>query len=145
MLKKIDHINIVVKNIEKAKKFFVSLGFTVQDESVLEGEWIDKLTQLKRVTAEYVGLHLEGSGTNIELLKFTNPESLSTWDNDALNKTGFRHLAFEVERIEDVVKKLKKQGIEFVSSIQTYKETGKKLCYLRGPEGIVLELAQYKK
>jgi len=143
--KKIDHINIVVKNLEAAKTFFIKFGFTVQREGILEGKWIDTLTRLKNVKAEYVALCLYNGETKLELLKFINPENLSTCDNDVINKTGFRHMAFEVKSIENVVKNLKEQGIEFLSSIQEYKETNKKLCYLKGPEGIVLELAEYGK
>ncbi|HSX09517.1 MAG TPA: VOC family protein [Candidatus Saccharimonadales bacterium] len=145
LFKKIDHINIVVKDLEKTKNFFVSLGFTIQHEGLLEGKWLDNLTKLKNVKAEYVALSLNDGETNLELLKFNNPENLSTCDNDVINKTGFRHMAFEVEKIEDVVDALKKDNIEFFSEIQTYPETNKKLCYMRGPEGIMLELAEYKK
>jgi len=141
--KKIDHINIVVKNLEEAKSFFSDLGFIVQHEGVLEGEWLDNVTGLKNVRATYISLRLESSETNIELLKFFHPECLTTRDNDVLNKNGFRHAAFEVEHIEEIVKKLKNQGIEFVSDIQIYKETKKRLCYLKGPEGIMLELVEY--
>ncbi len=88
---------------------------------------------------------MKGTETNLELLKFITPESLTTRDNDVLNKTGFRHMAFDVENIEEIVQTLKEQGIKFFSEIQVYEETNKKLCYLKGPEGIVLELAEYEK
>ena len=143
--KKIDHINIVVKDLKRSKKFFVQLGFTVQIETILEGDWLDKLTGLKNVKASHLSLSLNNGETNIELLKFINPQNLTTCDNDVLNKTGFRHIAFEVEDIEKVVSNLKNQGFTFFSEIQRYKNTNKKLCYLRGPEEIVLELAEYKK
>jgi len=144
--KKIDHINIVVKDLKKAKKFFLIFGFTIKREGILKGEWIDTATRLKNVKAEYINLSLHGTETNLELLRFSNPENLSTCDSDVLNKTGFRHVAFEeVEYIEDVVENLKKEGVEFLSEIQTYKEIGKKVCYLKGPEGIMLELAEYEK
>ena len=143
--KKIDHINIVVKNLDAAKDFFMKFGFVVQKEGILEGRWIDTLTLLKNVKAEYAALSLHDCDTNLELLRFTNPENLSTHDSDVINKTGFRHMALTVENIEKVVEELKGQDIEFLSSIQEYKETNKKLCYLKGPEGIMLELAEYGK
>jgi catechol 2,3-dioxygenase-like lactoylglutathione lyase family enzyme len=143
--KKIDHINIVVKNLEAAKTFFIKFGFTVQHEGILKGKWIDTLTRLKNIKAEYVALCLHNGETNLELLKFINPENLSTCDNDVINKTGFRHMAFEVNNIKKVVEDLKEQGIESLSSVQEYKEINKKLCYIKGPEGIVLELAEYGK
>lgn len=143
--KKIDHINIVVKNFEEAKKFFLMLGFSIIHHDNLEGEWIDKVMGLRKVKAEYVVLRLPESEINIELLKFYHPECLTTGDNEVLHKNGYRHLAFEVKNIEKVVDSLKEQGIEFVSPIQEYKKTNKKLCYLKGPEGIILELAEYGK
>jgi catechol 2,3-dioxygenase-like lactoylglutathione lyase family enzyme len=145
LFKKIDHVNIVVKDLEKTKEFFVSLGFKIKHQGVLKGAWLDTLTKLKNVNAEYVALNLHNGETNLELLRFINPENLSTCDNDVINKTGFRHMAFEVENIEDMVESLKQQHIEFFSEIQTYEPTKKKLCYLVGPEGIVLELAEYGK
>lgn len=143
--KRIDHINIVVKDIENAKKFFVELGFTVNIETTLEGEWIDKLTGLKNAKASYIGLSLSACETNLELLEFHQPESLTTWDNEVLNKTGFRHIAFEVQDIEKIVAKLKARNVHFLSEIQEYKPTKKKICYFYGPENIVLELAEYGK
>lgn len=143
MVKKIDHINVVVKDLEKAKEFFMDLGFVMQREGILEGKWVEKLIGLRNVKAAYVGLSLENCETNLELLHFINYENLTTWDNDVLNKTGFRHMAFKVDNIENVVSRLKSKGIEFFSEIQKYSELNKKLCYFKGPEGIVLELAEY--
>lgn len=145
MLQKIDHINVVVKDLQKAKQFFLNLGFVMQREGMLEGEWMDRLTGMRNVKAEYVGLSLAGDETNLELLHFVSYENLTTWDNDVPNKTGFRHMAFSVEDIQAVVDKLKKMGIEFYSEIQKYPDTNKKLCYFKGPEGIMLELAEYEK
>ena len=103
------------------------------------------LRGLKNVKAEYVGLSLAGNETNLELLHFVSHNNLTTWDNDVPNKMGFRHMAFTVENIGIVVKKLKEMGVEFYSEVQPYKETNKKLCYFKGPEGIMLELAEYDK
>lgn len=143
MLKKIDHINVVVKDLEQSKNFFLNLGFSVQREGILEGEWIDKLTEMRKVKAVYVGLTLPGHETNLELLHFISHENLTTWDNDVPNKTGFRHLSFEVDDIESFENKLKALGIDFVTEVQNYEGTDKKLCFFKGPEGIMLELAEY--
>src|SRR5258708_8455063 len=143
MVKKIDHINIVVKNLNEAKAFFLKIGFTLQHEGILEGDWIDTLTGLVNVKAEYVGLSLENSETNLELLQFYHPIGKRDENAYSFNQMGFRHMAFEVSNIENVVKKLKKEGVKFFSKIQEYKGANKKLCYFQGPEGIVLELAEY--
>src|SRR5579872_5876689 len=95
LFKKIDHINIVVKDIKKAKDFFLKLGFALETESILEGEWIDILTGLKNVKAEHIGFSFNDSEIKIELLRFINPETLNESSNGVLNKTGFRHVAFE--------------------------------------------------
>jgi catechol 2,3-dioxygenase-like lactoylglutathione lyase family enzyme len=145
MLKKIDHINVVVQNLIEAKKFFVDLGFDVTHEGVLTGVWIDKVTNLANVKAEYCTLSLPGSQTNLELIQYTTPEDQTKQKKNMPNMRGFRHLAFEVANIDAVVAKLKKDGVTFFSEIQHYEPTKKKLCYLYGPEGIILELAEYSK
>ncbi len=143
MLKKIDHINIVVEDLEKVKNFFVSFGFQIKDQSKLQGEWISKTVGLKDVDAEYVKLTLPGDTTSLELIQFNNPPSIKSANSDKANAQGFRHMAFEVSDIKKAVAFIKKQGIEPVSSIQEYPPTKKKLVYFKGPEGILLELAQY--
>src|SRR5258708_1303681 len=135
MLKKIDHINIVVENLDVAKSFFMTLGFTIQGEAELTGKWIDALTGLKKVKAHYVGLHLKGCETNIELLQFLKPKGNKQEGIASVNQMGFRHMAFEVADIEKVVAKLKGEKVTFISEIQTYKPANKKLCYLLGPKG----------
>ncbi len=143
MLKKIDHINIVVEDLEKVKKFFISFGFKIKDQSKLQGEWISKTVGLKNVDAEYVKLTLPSDTTSLELIQFKNPPSEKSTNSDKANTKGFRHMAFEVSDIKEAVAFIKKQGIEPVSSIQEYTPTKKKLVYFKGPENILLELAQY--
>ncbi len=143
MLKKINHVNIVVSNLDKAKTFFIQLGFTVGDESDLSGEWISDIVGLKNVNARYATLALPGTETNLELIEYKSPKSTQDPDMHKANQIGFRHIAFEVENIEDVVCRLKDKGIKFISPIQTYPKTGKRLVYFWGPDNILLELAQY--
>lgn len=143
MLKKINHVNIVVSNLEEAKTFFIQLGFIPGNESELSGKWISDIVDLPDVKAHYVTLSLPDTETNIELIEYKSPESSYDPDMYKANQIGFRHIAFEVENIEEVVSRLKDKGIQFISSIQTYPETGKKLVYFRGPDNILLELAQY--
>ncbi len=143
LLQKIDHINIVVENLEKAKQFFVSFGFQIDDQSRLNGEWISKIVGLKDVDAKYVKLTLPGDTTSIELLEFKNPPMIKSPDPAKANSHGFRHVAFQVSNIDKAVDLLKEQGIKPLSNIQEYAPTKKKLVYFKGPEGILLELAEY--
>jgi catechol 2,3-dioxygenase-like lactoylglutathione lyase family enzyme len=143
MLKKINHINVVVSNLDEAKSFFVQLGFTVGDESELSGEWISSIVALSNVMARYATLNLPGTETNLELIEYASPPSERDPNMGKANQMGFRHIAFEVENIDEIVQDLKDKGIKFISSIHAYPKTGKRLVYFWGPDGILLELAQY--
>ncbi len=143
MLKKINHINIVVSNLDETKAFFIQLGFEVGDESELTGEWISSIVGLPDVRARYVTLSLPGTETNLELIEYTSPPSEKGPNMDKANQIGFRHIAFEVNNIENEVCRLKDKGIKFLSAIITYPKTGKRLVYFWGPDRILLELAQY--
>lgn len=140
-IRRIDHVGIVVDNLSVAKEFFLDLGFELQGEVPLEGEWLDRIVGLDNVKTEIVMLKAPGSQTNLELSKFHAPSDESGTQRPLANTLGIRHIAFVVDDIEAIVAKLKKKGVEFFSEIQTY-EDSYKLCYLRGPEGIILELAE---
>jgi len=143
MLKRINHVNVVVSNLDKAKGFFIQLGFTIGDESELSGEWISSIVGLRNVRARYSTLSLPGTETNLELIEYATPPSERDPNMDKANQIGFRHIAFEVENIDKVVQEFKDKGIKFISPIHTYPRTGKRLVYFWGPDGILLELAQY--
>lgn len=143
MINKIDHINIVVSDLERTTKFFTDLGFSVEDRSELSGEWFSAIARLEDVHAEYVKLALPKSETRLELIQFTSPPSKHDPLMERANQLGFRHIAFEVSDIEETVKQLQKLGVELLSPIQTYPKTGKRLVYFHGPDNNLLELAQY--
>ena len=146
MIKKIDHINIVVRDLEKAKQFFLNLGLIdVKRGGELKGSSIEKLTGLKNVKGYYCTFSIPNARTTIELVRYGSPEDLDDPLIGKPNHVGIRHIAFEVDDIETVVSQLKKKKVAFFSDIQEYKPTKKKLCYFYGPEGIVLELAEYEK
>ncbi len=134
---------MVVSDLGEAKSFFIQLGFTVGDESELSGEWISSIVALPNVRARYATLKLPRTETNLELIEYASPPSERDPDMGKANQMGFRHIAFEVENIDEIVQDLKDKGIKFISSVQTYPKTGKRLVYFWGPDGILLELAQY--
>ncbi len=143
MIKNIDHINIVVSDLQKTTEFFLNLGFEKGDSSDLSGEWISAIVGLENVDASYVSLRFPGSTTTVELIQYRNPLSENDPNMHLANQLGFRHLAFAVEDIAAEVARLRKQGVEFVGEIQTYEKTGKRLVYFYGSDNILLELAQY--
>ena len=145
MIKRLDHINIVVSDLKQAKDFFLQLGFTEVISSRLSGERFTVITGLPDVDAEFVGLSLPGSPTNIELIRYYSPAGGRDAALSKPNQLGFRHIAFAVEDIETEVERLKAEGVEFQSGIQVWEKTGKKLVYFYGPDGIILEFAEYPK
>jgi len=138
-----DHVNLVVSDLELSTEFFSRLGFTVEHRGELEGEWIAAIVNLEKVRASYVQLSLKGSDVKLELIQYHQPKSSTRAGSNLPNKIGIRHIAFEVEDIEAIVAALKGEGIHFWGEVQTYPETGKKLVYFNGPDGIILELAEY--
>ena len=140
---RIDHINIVVKDLDRVKGFFLVLGFTQVDESRLTGDWISRTVGLESVEADYVKLTLPGDQVSVELLQFDHPPITEIPLPGQANTQGYRHLAFRVKDIERTVSFLKASGVKPLSPIQEYAKLSKKLVYFRGPEGILLELAQY--
>lgn len=144
MIQHIDHVNIVVSDLIKAKELFSLLGFTESDASQLSGDWISSITGLANVNASYVRMEIEGSATCLELIQYASPPPGAVHPAIGVaNEIGIRHLAFKVKDIENIVHKLAQNNIQLLGPVQTYPNTGKKLVYFYGPDGILLELAEY--
>lgn len=140
-INRIDHVSINVNDLSAAKAFFLDLGLVVHAEWELDGEQLDKIVGLKDVKTACVGLGMPDGQTWIELVKFYSPSDETDIQKSFANTLGIRHICFAVEDIEAIIAKLKEKGTETFSEIQQYEESYK-LCYVRGPEGIILELAE---
>ncbi|MEQ6050959.1 VOC family protein [Lysinibacillus capsici] len=157
-IRKIDHVGIIVNDLPAAKAFFLDFGLEVLGEGKVEGEWVKRmervigLQDIKEDVAklrtsdsdanlEIVMLRTPDGETNIELVKFNTPSNKIGIQHPLTNTLGIQHIAFNVEDIEALVNKLTKKGAELISDIYRY-ENVYKLCYVRGPEGIILELAE---
>ncbi|SET02199.1 Glyoxalase/Bleomycin resistance protein/Dioxygenase superfamily protein [Oceanobacillus limi] len=138
---RIDHVGIIVNDLPAAKKFFIDFGLEMLGEGEVEGEWVERIIGLQNVKEEVVMLRTPDGEANIELVKFHTPSDENGIQRSLANTLGIRHIAFAVEDIEALVAKLNKNGAELIGEIQNYKNTYK-LCYVRGPEGIILELAE---
>ena len=143
MLKKLDHVNMVVSNLEKATDFFSRLGFVVEHRGDLKGEWIASIVNLNQVNASYVRMSFQDSDVSIELIQYFLPPSTRETGIAIPNQIGIRHIAFEVEDIDAIVPSLANDGVSFFGDVQTYPETGKRLVYFYGPDDIILEFAEY--
>jgi catechol 2,3-dioxygenase-like lactoylglutathione lyase family enzyme len=138
---RIDHVGVIVNDLPAAKAFFLDLGLEVLEEAELKGEWVERIIGLNDVRDTVVMLRTPDGEANLELVKFYTPSDEKGIQQSFANTLGIRHICFAVEDIEAIVTKLKKKGAELFGEIQNY-ENAYKLCYVRGPEGIILELAE---
>lgn len=140
-IRRIDHVGVIVNDLPAAKEFFLDVGLEVKGEWEMEGELMGYAVGLNDAKVACVGLGTSEGQTWIELIKFYSPSNEKDSQQPFANTLGIRHIAFTVEDIEAVVAKLKNKGTEIFSEIQQY-EDSYKLCYVRGPEGIILELGE---
>jgi len=140
-IRHVDHIGINVEDLESAKAFFVDLGFKVMGEAVMQGELVDRVTGLADVKDDLVMLQAPDGQLNLELVKFHHPVDKMGIQQSSANTLGLRHLCLQVEDLDGIVSILKQKEHTLVGEIQTY-ENSYKLCYVYGPEGIILELAE---
>jgi catechol 2,3-dioxygenase-like lactoylglutathione lyase family enzyme len=141
---RIDHVSINVNDFAAAKAFFLDFGLELQGEDELEGEWLGQLLGLSGVKTAVAFFKTPDGGASIELVKYYSPSDEKGIQPSFANTLGIRHIAFVVEDIDAMVAKLKKRGTEVFGEIYNYENTYK-LCYVRGPEGIILELAEQVK
>ena len=153
MLQQIDHVNLVVSDLEKMVSFYCGvLGLRVSKRVTIRGPWIDSVVGLKGVDADVVYLDLE-QGPRIELIHYRSPEPPPRDTAAGLsNAPGLRHMAFKVDDIDGLVKTLGAAGVRFFGSVQNVPESQvkyaggarKQLIYFHDPEGNLLELCEYK-
>lgn len=141
MINGVRHTGIVVNEIENAIKFWVNLlGFKVVVDQLEEGEFIDKLLGLENVLVRTVKLAAQ-DGSLVELLHFISHKSLPTWDGNPY-KTGLTHIAFNVANISNVVSILEQNGYSEVNRYQKSLNGDVLVCYIKGFEGLLLELVE---
>ena len=141
-LKRMDNVLIVVDDLEAAKAFFVELGMELEGETSVEGPAVDSLIGLKDVRATLALMRTPDGHGRIELDKFHTPAAIRTRpENVPVNALGIRRIMFAVDDIDDVVARLRAHGAELVGEVVKYEDTVR-LCYVRGPEGIIVGLAE---
>jgi catechol 2,3-dioxygenase-like lactoylglutathione lyase family enzyme len=142
MLQRMDNVLIVVEDLEAAKAFFVELGMELEGETTVEGPWVDRVVGLENVRSEIAMLRTPDGHGRIELDKFHTPAAVRTEPKNApVNTLGIRRIMFAVDDIEDVLARLRAHGAELIGEITQYEDMYR-LCYIRGPEGIIVALAE---
>jgi catechol 2,3-dioxygenase-like lactoylglutathione lyase family enzyme len=140
-IQRMDHVGIVVDDLEDAVAFFVELGLELQGEAPVEGEWVDRVVGLQGVRAQIVMLQTPDGHGRIELAKFHTPSSDGGYQRPPANALGIRHVTFAVDDIDAVLARLRARGAELIGELVRYQDSYR-LCYVRGPEGIIVELAE---
>ncbi len=141
-LQRMDNVLIVVDDLAAAKAFFVALGMELEGETTVEGPAVDRLVGLQNVRATLALLRTPDGHGRIELDKFYTPEAISTGpENVPVNTRGIRRIMFAVDDLEDVLARLRAHGAELIGDVVQYEDTYR-LCYIRGPEGIIVGLAE---
>jgi catechol 2,3-dioxygenase-like lactoylglutathione lyase family enzyme len=141
-IQRMDNVGVVVDDLEAAKAFFVELGMELEGEMPVEGRWVDGVIGLDDVRADIATMRSPDGHARLELSKFYSPTALSPKpENAPANTLGIRRIMFAVDDIEDVVARLRTHGAELVGELEQY-EDRYRLCYVRGPEGILVALAE---
>jgi catechol 2,3-dioxygenase-like lactoylglutathione lyase family enzyme len=141
-LQRMDNVLIVVDDLDAAKAFFTELGMELEGQTLVEGPWVDSTVGLKDVRADIAMMRTPDGHGRVELTTFHNPPAVRAEPRDApANALGIRRIMFAVDDIDDVVTRLRGHGAELLDEIAQY-EDSYRLCFLRGPEGIIIGLAE---
>jgi catechol 2,3-dioxygenase-like lactoylglutathione lyase family enzyme len=137
-----DHVGVIVEDLDAAIAFFLDLGFEQEGRTEVEGEIVDKVNGLDGVRAELAMVRTPDGTGRLEIVKYHSPAAAEGPHPWSPNRPGFRHICIEVEDLNGVVDGLRAKGFDTVGEVQDYKEYAYRVCYLRGPEGLIIELAE---
>jgi catechol 2,3-dioxygenase-like lactoylglutathione lyase family enzyme len=140
-VKRMDNVGIVVEDIDAAIKFFAELGLELEGRAPIEGDWADDVTGLRAMRVEIAMMRTPDGHSRIELSRFIAPPVAADHRRTPVNALGYLRVMFTVEDIDDTLARLVKRGAELVGTVAQYGNTYR-LCYIRGPEGILIGLAQ---
>jgi catechol 2,3-dioxygenase-like lactoylglutathione lyase family enzyme len=140
-IKRMDNVGIVVDDLEAATAFFVELGLELEGEATVEGRWVDGVVGLDGVRADIAMVRTPDGHSRLELTRFRTPAALKGEPDAPANTLGIRRIMFAVDDIEDVLGRLQAHGAELVGEVAQF-EDSYRLCYVRGPEGIIVALAE---
>ena len=151
MIRAIDHVNIVVSDLERSVRFYTEvLGFRKTADVQMEGDWIEAIVGLRGVKGLVAFVELPGGGPRIELLQYVTPSGAVLPENSRANTQGLRHIAFRVEDIASFANRLRAAGVTLFSKpvlvpagVVKFAAGDKRLLYFLDPDGVILELAEY--
>ena len=136
-----DNVGIVVESLDPAITFFEELGLELQTRMMIEGEWSGRVTGLRDQRVEIAMLRTPDGLTGVELSRFLTPPTVADHRNAPVNALGYLRVMFAVDDLDDTLVRLGKHGAELVDEVVQYEDVYR-LCYIRGPEGILIGLAE---
>jgi len=140
-LLRMDNVGIVVESLDETISFFLELGLKLEGRSMIEGEWAGRVTGLGNKSVEVAMMVTPDGNSKLELSRFINPKVIEDHRNAPVNALGYLRVMFAVADLDDTLDRLYKLGAQLVEEVVNYQNVYK-LCYIRGPEGILIGLAE---
>ena len=141
-IQRMDHVSVVVEDLEAAKAFFLELGMELEGEAPIEGREVDRVNRLDGIRAVIAMMRTPDGHGRLELTKFHSPKAVSPEPENALGNTlGLRSVMFAVDDIDATVAGLRARGAQLIGEVVQYQDSHR-LCYVRGPAGIIVALAE---
>jgi len=140
-LKRMDNVGIVVEDLGEAIDFFRELGLELEGRAMVEGEWAGRITGLGDQHVEIAMMRTPDGHSRLELSRFLEPDVVADHRNAPVNALGYLRVMFAVDDVDETLERLRARGAELVGEVVQYRDAYR-LCYIRGPEGVLIGLAQ---
>ena len=140
-LKRMDNVGIVVESLDTAIAFFAELGLTLEGRATIEGDWAGRVTGLGEQHVEVAMMRTPDGHSRLELSRFLTPPVVADHRNAPVNALGYLRVMFAVDDIDDTLARLRRHGAQLVGEVVQYEDVYR-LCYIRGPEGLLIGLAE---
>lgn len=140
-IKRMDNVGIVVEHIDVAIEFFTELGLELEGRAPIEGDWADGVTGLRGMRVEIAMMRTPDGHSRLEISRFLAPPVVADHRNAPVNALGYLRIMFAVENLDDTLARLGKLGAKLVGEVVQYEQIYR-LCYIRGPEGILIGLSE---
>jgi catechol 2,3-dioxygenase-like lactoylglutathione lyase family enzyme len=141
-LQRMDNVGIVVDDLAATIEFFRELGLELEGQATIEGDWAERVTGLRDMRVEIAMMRTPDGHSRLELSRFLTPPAVADHRNAPVNALGYLRIMFAVDDIDETLARLRKRGAQLVSSEVVQYEDAYRLCYIRGPEGLLIGLAQ---
>ncbi|MPZ81048.1 MAG: VOC family protein [Actinophytocola sp.] len=136
-----ENVGVVIDDLAAATAFSLELGLELEGQAPVQGRWVDRVVGLDDVRVDVAMVRTPDGHGRLELMKFHTPVATTAEPNAAVNTLGIRRIMFAVQDIEDVLARLRAHGAELIGELERY-EDSHRLCYVRGPEGIIVALSE---